>query len=407
MPASPDIEVHKLDRDLVAIRVYDRGTRYFEALWEIPEGINYNSYVLLTNEGAVLFDTVKAEYSEEYVGALREVVDLRDIKYLVVHHMEPDHSGAIPELFKYANPVVIGHALAKDMLTSFYGIQPAFIKAQDGASIKLGGLEVKFYHVPWLHWPETIMSYVEGRGALFTCDAFGSYGVFNARYLDEMEGEAREKYLRLARKYFANVIGTYREWVVKGLQKLSSIGIRISEIHPSHGVSVRGPDVQMMLDKYGKWGRGDPEKGKTVLIYSSMYNFVERAVGIVKEYLESRGIPYSAYAFTDTSRDNISDAVGDAFDAEYLVLATSTYEASMFPLFKYILQLLAKKAPANKKVLFLGVYGWGGRAAAEFVELMKAPASLSKFEALEFKAGEEAKHRDEIIKKLEELFGNR
>lgn len=398
----PEVDVYRLTRSLHLLRLKDRETRFFEGLWEIPEGVTYNSYVLTGSEGAVVFDTWKGKWSGVFLEALRGIVDPRDVKYLVVHHMEPDHSGALRQLVGEADPIVLGHPLAKGMIESFYGLTPRFKPIGDGERVVLGDVDLVFHHTPWLHWPETIMTYVAGEGALLSCDAFGTFGVFNEVWADELGEAGWERYMWYMKKYFANVVGTYHEWVVKNIEKLSSRGVAPSLILPSHGLLLRGSRLQHAVEKYLAWGRGLPEQGKTLLVYTSMYGFVERIVEVVRDYFASKGRRLVVAGFTDGGRVDLSDVIGEAYDAESIVFATATYEADVHPLMKHVASVIARKTPGGRKTAVIAIYGWGGRAGRVMEELLRN-AGFNVVGVVEFKAGEEGRNRDKIMGLLESL----
>ncbi|MEM1750539.1 MAG: FprA family A-type flavoprotein [Desulfurococcaceae archaeon] len=387
----------KISKDLYMIRASDLNTAFFESLWEIPEGITYNSYVLTVNEGAVLFDTVKNTMVDEYIRALSELVDPRDVKYLVVHHMEPDHSGCVKKISELGEPIVLGHSLAGKMLKSFYGFSGKFSPVKDGEELKVGEYTLKFIYTPWLHWPETMVTYVDEMTTLLSCDIFGSYGVFSATYYDELPEFERVKYKWFMKKYFATVIGFYRDWAIKNLSKLSSLAINPFTVLPAHGLAWRDRYVNEVVELYKKWSSGKAEKGKVVIAYLSMYGFIKRAVMDFAAELEKRGIKTSIHEFTDTKRSNISDLIGDIYDSEIVVLATSTYDADAFPLTKYITHLISRKIPREKKVLVLAGYGWSPRAGLEIKNIL-TQAGFSELKIVEFPAGE---HREVLSEAVE------
>ncbi len=351
--------IDKVYRDLYILRLDDDETRYFEGLWSIPEGITYNSYLLVTNQGAILFDTWKHSYSSLFLEALERVVDLRDIRYLVVHHMEPDHSGALPLVIR-ENPsvTVIGHRLVENMIKSFYGVETRFKPVSSLEGISIGGYNLEFIHAPWLHWPETIMTYIHEHKLLLSCDAFGAYSI-PPTITDQ--GVDLDRYMWYARKYFATIIGRYRGFVVKAIEKILSLGLEIEAIAPSHGI-VWTRNSRLIIDAYHKWGIGEHVSGKAVIVYSSMYGFLEEAIGYVKDSLEEKGYVVLVYRYTDMEHSRISDLIGEAYDSELIVIGVSTYESTAFPLINYIVDLIASKIPA-KKVLLVTAYGWGGNAS--------------------------------------------
>jgi len=354
----PKIYVDRVVDDLYILRIDDDEVKYFEALWSIPEGVTYNSYVLLTNEGAVVFDSWKHVYADLFVDTLKKIVDLRDIKYIVVHHMEPDHSGAIPRLLQEAGkePVVLGHPIAKNLFISFYGFEPKFRVVKDLEELVVGGKKLRFIYIPWLHWPDTIATYLEDLGVVLTCDAFGGYGIPKSLYDDS--DSVVEEFLPLARKYLANIVGHYREHIVKNIEKLLGLGIEIKIVAPAHGlVWIRNP--RTIIDYYYKLGKAEPENRKILVIYSSMYGFLEKAVNIAVEELVNKGFKVKIYRFADREQPHISDILGDAIDSNAIVLGISTYDGDIFPVIRYVVQLLIDKINADKPILIINNYAWG------------------------------------------------
>lgn len=378
----------RLTDNLHMLQYRDYETKYFEGLWHIPEGVTYNSFVLETNEGLVVFDTWKRSLGKLYVDEFSKHFDVKDIKYLVTHHMEPDHSGSIPYLLaSNPNMIVLGHVLSKGMIESFYQVKPGFNAVKDGETLKLGGFTIKFIHTPWLHWPETIMSYIEEEGALLTCDAFGSYGIPSKAYYDELSPEERTGFTRYMAKYFANIIGHFRDWVVKNVEKLSQLNMKISTILPAHGVLYRGGDVAGVVERYKRLGVGEPISGKTVIVYSSMYGFVEDIVNLMIEHLEKNNIKPVIHGFTDKKWSDISEIIADVYQAENLIIATATYEAKTFPIMKHVSELIIEKTPVNKNILIIALYGWGGKAGSELEELFTRHG-FRNLDVIEFRAGQ-------------------
>ncbi|MEM0001980.1 MAG: FprA family A-type flavoprotein [Desulfurococcaceae archaeon] len=360
--------IDKISKNVYLLRLNDENTKYFEGLWYIPEGISYNAYVATLPEGVVLFDGWKHVYGELYVETLRQIVDFKDIKYVVVHHTEPDHSGSLKSLFNHVkNATILGHSFAIQLIQVFYGKLAEFRSVNDGEVVKIGKeYAIHFYHVPWLHWPDTVVSFLTGDNVLFTCDVFGSYGIPSKVFYEELTEEEKTKFRWFTQKYFANVIGHYVDWVIKNLEKLSQLNLDVKIIAPGHGPLHK--EFNNIVTLYKALGSRKISPGKTIIIYTSMYKFVEDAVRIVVEELSRKGVNYRVYKFTDTYRDPESDIIGDVFDAENIILATSTYESDVFPLAKYIIDLLKMKVPSNKKILVMSVYGWGPVAGRKIMD---------------------------------------
>lgn len=376
------ILVDKVNADLYILRINDDRIKYFEGIWEITEGITYNAYLLTGKEGVVVFDTWRDRYADEFVNTLSSIADPKDITHIIVHHMEPDHSGALPRVLEENGYrlEVLGHPIVKGMIESFYGIKPKFRPVIDGEEFILGGKRIRFIHTPLLHWPDTIMSFIVDEGVLLSGDAFGGYSIPSTIFDEE---EAVVEFINFAREYFATIIGKYRANVLKSIEKLKSLGITPRVIAPLHGlVWRRSPET--ILNYYERWARALPEKGKILVVYSSMYGFTEEAATIAVEELSRNGYRPVIFRFTDKHYDPVGDVIGEAIDAEGLVVAASTYEADLFPYMRYVVSLIIEKVEAEKPVLILSSYGWGGVAGKKLAQLFEN----SKFrvvEVVEFK----------------------
>jgi flavorubredoxin len=354
----PRVYVDKVVEDLYILRVDDDETRYFEALWSIPEGITYNSYVLLTSEGAVVFDTWKHTYADLYVKTLRRVVDLRDVKYIVTHHTEPDHSGSLPKLLEVTGnaPTVLGHPIAKQLISAFYGIEPRFRAVKDLEELVVGGKKLRFIYIPWLHWPDTIATYIADYGALLTCDAFGGFGLPKTLYDDDEA--VVEWYKPFVRKYVVDIVGHYREYIVKNIEKIRSLNIDVKIVAPAHGLVWRR-NPKEVIDLYYDIGSAKPSEGKVLVVYSSMYGIQEKSMNIVIEELRARGFKTVTHKFTDREHASLGDVLADAIDAEAIVIGISTYDAAPFALVELVIKLLVEKVNAEKPVLIITTFGWG------------------------------------------------
>jgi len=364
---SPRVRVEKISPSVYLIRIDDEKIRFFEALWEIPEGVTYNAYIVTGPERIVLIDTVKRGFEDIFLSALRRIVDPRDIDAIVVQHGEPDHSGALPGVLGHASrATVYAHPLAKGMLEGLYGLRiERFKPVKDGLELSLGGdTKLVFIQTAWLHWPETMMSLVEPEQTLFTGDAFGAYSVPGV-LVDSGNPEVFKYYIYFMRKYFATIIGAYRSWVTKALDKLA--GLEPKMLAPLHGMVIER-HVQEAIELYKGWAQKQLDRSRAVVVYSSMYGAVEKAMERIAGMLEARGLEVSVYKFTDTERASIADVIGEALDAGYLVVGAATYEAHVFPLMDYVLSLLCSKASAGQRVLVVSSYAWGGVAVRKMAE---------------------------------------
>ena len=365
---SPRVFVEEVVGDLYVLRVDDNEIKYFEALWDIPEKITYNAYLLVGDEERVLFDGWKTSYADDLIEAVKSLIDPKDITHIVLHHMEPDHSGSLPKVLE-ANKFkaeVIAHPMAKSMIEAFYGISPLFRSARDGEEISIAGEKIKFLHTPWLHWPETIMSYLTNRGILLTCDAFGGFSI--PRTLFDEDGNVIEEYLPAVRRYVASIVGHYRQYITRNIEKIQKLGLKINAIAPGHGI-IWKKDPMKIVEYYLKLAEGVPEKGKVLVVYASMYGAIKQAIDSIVEELNGLDKNPVIYDFTDRRRQSLTSIIGDAIDSEAIVIAAPTYEADAFPTIKYVATLIAEKIPP-KPVLIASSYGWGSAAAKKISEIL-------------------------------------
>ncbi|MEM0093600.1 MAG: FprA family A-type flavoprotein [Thermofilum sp.] len=363
----PRTFVEKVTPDLFLLRVDDTRIKFFEGMWEIPEGITYNAYLLATGEGAVLFDGWKREYAELLLSSLESIVDIRSVKFAVVHHAEPDHSGSAPVLAEKApHAVFLGHPIAGRILKSHYRVE-RFRPVKDGEALQLGGRTLRFIYAPWLHWPDTIFTFVEEEGVLLSCDVFGSYST-PSLFDDEADLEALA---RAVRKYAVTVVGHYSEWIAKGLEKLKTAGINPKIIAPAHGTVYRS-NPHWAIERWAEISSGAAKRGKTALVYVSMYGNVDRLFHALEERLRGRGLEVAVHAFTDKQRSLASEVLTDVSDAELLILGVPVYEASVHPLMIHLARLIGEKLPSRKQIpiLLLSSYGWGpaSRKLAEILQ---------------------------------------
>ena len=390
--------VRKLTDRLYILRYNDEKTRYFEALWEIPEGITYNSYVYFGDEKTVLFDGWKKGLEEHFIDALTSILDPKDIDIIVSNHLEPDHSGTVPAVLNLNRRAqVVGHPLAKRMFSSFYGIKDRVRGVRDGERIPLGNTAMSLHYVPWLHWPETIVSYIEGDKTLLSCDVFGGYSI--PPTVDDEDDEVVEKYLPYAKKYVFTVIGNYIDYIVKNIEKLKTRGIDPSIIAPAHGLVFRRKP-EKIIEYYMELASGATKRGKIVVVYDSMYGFIDAFMEEAVSLLGENGARPVVFRATDSERFQVGDLIGEVGDSEIILLGVSTYEAGVFPFMNYVVDLLVHKVKRRKKFLIVSSYGWGGVAARKIREKLEA-GGQEVIGVIEFGG----KHSLEEIEKLVNILG--
>jgi len=367
-------------KDVYWVGVNDRRTALFEAIWPIPRGISYNSYLIL-DEKVALIDGVKDQSVCGYLKKLKHLLGPgRQIDYLVVNHLEPDHSGAVP-ILKEAFPAmqVVGNPKTAEFVKDLYGIEDTRV-VQDGDQIDLGRHKLRFLLTPMVHWPETMMTYEASEGILFSGDAFGGFGTLEGGIFDdEVDIDYFEDEIL---RYFANIIGKYSPMVQKAIQKVGGLDIKV--VASAHGPIWRS-QPRHIIDDYDRWSRQETEPG-VVVAFGSMYGATARMAEAVERGLAEGGI--KTIRTHDVSNSHVSYIIRDAWRYKGLILGSPTYDTGVFPLMDTLLRSLSGKRLSNRVVGIFGSYGWGGGAVKslrDFVEQNKLelvePVVEAKFSA--------------------------
>jgi flavorubredoxin len=384
------------------IGVDDRTTDLFEGLWPITnEGVSYNAYLLNDKKKAII-DLTKSLKGDEFLGNIDKIVDVAEIDYVVVNHMEPDHSGLL-RTFRKISPrtVILGSAKTKEMLEGFYGIKDKVEVVKDGDEISLGGKMLKFFYTPMVHWPETIMTYEVSNKILFSCDAFGSYGALGGSIFDD-ECKNIDFYKQEAIRYYVNIVAKFSKMVLKAMDKLKNIPVEI--IAPSHGRIWRGKpgEIIELYKKLADLAEKEAEAGVT-LIFGSMYGNTENMMNAVAQGISEAGVPLQIF---DVSRTHVSYILPSLWTKSGVMVGAPTYEAGLFPTMANVLHMAALKSIINKKVAMFGSYGWSGGALKELKKIIE-PIKWQLTDSLEFigmPTEEELKKGEEFGRKFGELI---
>ncbi len=356
--------------DIFYIGVNDRTTDLFEGLWPIAqEGVSYNSF-LINDEKKAIIDLTKSIKADEYFSKIDHVTDITKIDYVIVNHMEPDHSGLIRTLRRIAPQVtLVGTAKTKDLLKTFFSITDNVLVVSDGDSLSLGKRSLQFLSTPFLHWPETMMTYDPLDKILFSCDAFGSYGAIRGALFDD-DCKSTEFYVKEALRYYVNIVANFSPRVLAAIEKLKDLPTDI--LAPSHGLIWR-KNIPLIVSQYKKWAEcadGATEPGVT-LIYGSMYGNTEIVMNAVAEGLASGGVPLDIF---DVARTHVSYILPSLWTKRGVMIGAPTYEVSLFPTMAEVLHMAAHKRIRQKKAAFFGSYGWSGgalRGVKQIVEPLK------------------------------------
>jgi len=344
------------------IGVNDRETCLFEALWPLPEGVSYNAYIIV-DEKVALIDTVKVNASQSYLEKVKRVMGNRDhIDYLIINHMEPDHSGAIQALIhQYPDIRIVGNRKTMGFLEGFYGITDNLKVIGDGDVLDLGSRKLKFFLTPMVHWPETMMTYDEKDRVLFSGDAFGGFGTLNGGIFDDEVNISF--YEDEIRRYFSNIVGKYSQSVLRAIDKLR--GLDIGMVASTHGPIWR-THPEKIIDRYRRWSNHETEPG-VVIVFGSMYGNTEKMADKIARILSEEGI--SCIRVFNASKTHPSYIVNDIWRYKGLILGSCTYNMGLFPPMDHLVRTLENKAMRNRVLGIFGSYSWSGggvKALTEF-----------------------------------------
>jgi flavorubredoxin len=342
----------------------DRRLERFENMFPIPKGISYNSHLIL-DEKTMVMDTVDQAIRMQYLENIKYLLNGRDLDYLVVNHMEPDHCGNIEDLLKiYPNMKIVGNSKTFKFFEQFYNISSpeSYHEVKEGDVIDLGKHKIQFFNMPMVHWPEVMVAYEQTEKILFSADAFGTFGALNGNiFNDQVDFEGY--YLSEARRYYTNIVGKYGVQVQMALKKLSTLDIKV--IAPLHGPIWRD-NLEYLLDKYNKWSSYTPEKQGVVIVYGSMYGNTENVANCIANKLAQQGV--TDIKVYDVSKTHPSYIIADAWKYSNLVIASPTYNGGLYLVMDALLHELASLNFQNRKVSILGNYTWATGALASIKE---------------------------------------
>ena len=354
----------KITQDVRYIGVSDHDLDLFEGQYEVPDGMAYNSYVILDEKIAV-FDTVDKKFGDEWLDNLKNELGGRTPDYLVVLHMEPDHSANIAKFAGvYKDAKIVSSAAAFRMMKAYFGDEftDRRIVVKEGDKLNLGKHELTFVGAPMVHWPEVIVAYESSEKLLFSADAFGKFGAFDVKADWACE----------ARRYYFGIVGKYGVQAQNLLKKAAALDIE--KILPLHG-PVLTENLGYYLDLYNTWSSYGVESEGVTIAYTSVYGHTEKAVKLLKEEIEKAGVKVAVH---DLARCDESEAVEDAFRYGKLVLATTTYNASIFPFMQNFINALTERNYKNRKIGLIENGSWAPAAA----KIMRA--AFEKSENIEF-----------------------
>ena len=331
----------------------DRRTHLFENMWPLPNGVSYNSYLIIDEKIAIV-DTLEFGSSDDYLEKIIERIGDRKIDYLIINHMEPDHSGAIKTIVeKYPEVKLVGNLKTFKIVESYFGYQDKWYQVEDGDELNLGYHTLKFVMTPWVHWPETMMTYDVTEKILFSGDAFGSFGTLDGGIFDD-EIEFEEYYEEDMRRYFSNIVGQYSNMVQKAFKKLE--GVEVKYICATHGPIWR-KDVNKVLSLYDKWSKYETENG-VVIIYGSMYGNTAKIADSIARKLAEQGI--KKIRVHDASKTHLSYLINEIWKYKGVILGSCAYNSGMLPTMENLTRTLEHMGVKDHLLGLFGSYSWNG-----------------------------------------------
>ncbi len=345
----------EIKEDVYSVGAVDWDRRIFDELIQIPNGTSYNSYVVVGKNKTALIDTVDPAKSHELLTNLKKLKV--NINYLVVNHAEQDHSGTIPEILEiYKDAIIVTNSKCKELLSEFLPIDDDKFKiVEDGDTLDLGDKKLEFIITPWVHWPDTMVTYLQEEGIIFSCDFFGSHLATSRLY-------AEKDIYKAAKKYYAEIMMPFRKIIVKNLEKLEKLKINI--IAPSHGPLHKNP--KFIMDAYEDWV-SDKTKNEVIIPYISMHGSTQRMVDYLVDSLVERGVMAKPLNLTYT---DMGELALDLVDATTMVVASPTVLTGPHPIVAYAAYLANALRPKLKFVSVMGSYGWGGRMLDQITGLI-------------------------------------
>lgn len=365
----------KISERIFYVGVNDDDKVLFEGLWPIPVGVSYNSYIV-ADEKVALIDTVESGFEEEFMANIGQAVGDRNIDYLVVNHMEPDHSSLISYMLdRYQGLKIVANAKTVPMLKGYHGISPEDVLVMgEGEELSLGSCSLRFHMIPMVHWPETMVTWLEEENTLFSGDAFGTFGSIDEEVIDN--DDTFEQYRDEMMRYYACIVGKYGVPVQTALKKLG--GLQIKRICSTHG-PVWERNIPAVVGIYDRMSRYEVERG-VCIVYGSMYGNTAAAADALAMELEERGIPYAIHdlAGNNAGELGLSGALRDIFRYDTIVVGSPTYNNGIYPPVETFMKALQARLIKGRRFYAFGSYTWAGAS----VRLLNELASSMNFEIL-------------------------
>ncbi len=347
------------------IGVDDKDIDLFESQYVVPEGVSYNSYVIM-DEKITVMDTVDARATEEWASNLKEVLGDKSPEYLVVSHLEPDHAANIQKVAEmYPGMKIVGNAKTFQMLPQFFDfdLTDRTVTVKEGDELSIGSHTLQFFMAPMVHWPEVMVTYEKSEKILFSADGFGKFGAINSDEEDDWACEAR--------RYYFNIVGKYGAQVQALLKKASGLDIAI--ICPLHGPVLK-EDLGYYINKYDVWSSYEPEDKGVLVAYASIHGNTAKAAKACAEMFENKGV--EKLELFDLSRDDMAEAIEAAFRYDRMVIASATYDGGLFPVMEDFLAHLKSKNYQKRKVALIENGSWAPVAAKKMADMLESMKNI-------------------------------
>jgi flavorubredoxin len=364
----PKPSCRKIGSDVYWLSIPDTETKRFENLWPIPEGVNYNAYLVGSGEEYLLIDSAKRTTpAKDFIDLVKTVVDPSKIKHIAMLHTEPDHSGLIGELSRLLpGATLYSTARACTCMKRMFNVEPRPVK--DGDLLNIGDRSLRVIDLPWIHWPDSMFLYLEDEGILFTSDAFGAFGALEKPVFDDEVDFA--SYLKEKKEYFSTVVVGHRTMVLRDIDKIKTLGLNIKMLAPAHGVVYRSK-IREFTEAIASWCRLE-KKRKITVVYGSMYGLTDKLAHFAAEVLKEK---VEEVALHDATADKVNPTLSDILDSAGILFVTPTYEANIFPPVANLLELLRiKKLGEGKLAAAIVTKLWGGNAPALMTSRLKEAA---------------------------------
>ena len=361
------------------VGVNDRKTHLFEGMWPIPYGVSYNSY-LVVDEKVALVDTVEIGYFDIFLQNIKSILGDRPIDYLIVNHMEPDHSSSIALIKQYYPHVtLVGNVKTFGMIDGYYGVETQRLVVKEGDTLDLGHHKLSFYMAPMVHWPEVMVTYDATEQVLFSADAFGTYGTVDGGPIDTQIN--LDKYWDEMVRYYANIVGKYGTPVQKALQKLGALPIQM--ICSTHG-PVWTENISKVIGIYDRLSRYDADKG-AVIVYGSMYGHTEQMAELIAKQLTANGV--KNVVMHNVSKSHSSYILADIFKYNGLIIGSPTYNTQLYPEVEAILGKILMRDIKGRCLGWFGSFSWAGKAVGLLGEFAEKSHFTLVGEPVEMKQG--------------------